>query len=214
MPELVTFSNVKRILSTALYQPQYMFEKFAQVLAGLEQHNGSSYLEWMANRNPSPVPFCELTPVPPTTPLKDGDVNTEDAFAAIMCADAEPLIESVEEFEKYATRLEEISSAAGAVQVLFRVACAGRKLRPKWRFTGETTGSPRVHGIWSLSIIDILMFAGPFVANTSFPILFIANMADNVTPLVSARNNSEGFQDSVILVQNSYGVSNVNCRLQ
>lgn len=43
--------------------------------------------------------------------------------------------------------------------------------------------------------------------NTSFPILYVANMADNVTPLISARNNSLGFKDSVVLVQNSYGVS-------
>ena len=48
---------------------------------------------------------------------------------------------------------------------------------------------------------------GPFEAETSFPILFIANMADNITPLVSARNNSAGFPGSVVLIQNSYGVS-------
>lgn len=46
---------------------------------------------------------------------------------------------------------------------------------------------------------------GPFEAKTAFPILFIANMADNATPLVSARNNAQGFEGSVLLVQKSYG---------
>lgn len=49
--------------------------------------------------------------------------------------------------------------------------------------------------------------AGPFEGNTSHPILYIANAADNITPLISAKNNSAGFPGSVILVQrNSYGV--------
>ena len=53
-----------------------------------------------------------------------------------------------------------------------------------------------------------LLVTGPFRGNTSHPIIYLSNMADNVTPLVSARNNSAGFPGSVILVQeNSYGVS-------
>jgi hypothetical protein len=40
--------------------------------------------------------------------------------------------------------------------------------------------------------------------------LFIANKADNVTPLRSALKNAEGFKGSVVLVQNSYGVSNLD----
>jgi len=43
-------------------------------------------------------------------------------------------------------------------------------------------------------------------ADTSFPILYIGNIADNVTPLASARNNSALFPSSAVLVQKSYGV--------
>ena len=45
----------------------------------------------------------------------------------------------------------------------------------------------------------------PFTGNTSHPILFLANFADNVTLPVNARVNSEGFPRSVVLVSNSYG---------
>jgi hypothetical protein len=50
------------------------------------------------------------------------------------------------------------------------------------------------------------MLLGPFTGKTSHPILYISNKADNITPLISARNNSAGFPGSVVLVQNSYGV--------
>ena len=55
---------------------------------------------------------------------------------------------------------------------------------------------------------DAPMLVGPFEGNTSYPILYLANSADNITPLISAKNNSAGFPGSVILVQqNTYGVS-------
>ena len=52
-----------------------------------------------------------------------------------------------------------------------------------------------------------LVWADDFGGDTAFPILFIGNLADNVTPLQSAWNNSAKFPSSRVLVQNSYGVS-------
>jgi hypothetical protein len=50
-------------------------------------------------------------------------------------------------------------------------------------------------------------FAADFRGDTAHPILYIGNMADNVTPLQSSFNNSAKFRSSVVLKQNSYGVS-------
>jgi hypothetical protein len=55
--------------------------------------------------------------------------------------------------------------------------------------------------------VPLTPWIGPFTGNTSTPILFIANKADNVTPYRSAVQNARGFKDSVVLVQDSYGVS-------
>ncbi|TFK64069.1 alpha/beta-hydrolase [Pluteus cervinus] len=48
-------------------------------------------------------------------------------------------------------------------------------------------------------------FQGPFVANTSFPILLIGNTADPVTPLWAAQKMSKGFKNSMVLTQDTPG---------
>jgi hypothetical protein len=183
LPEIITYSKVRKFISAALYRPIQKFGPLADALAALEKGDGLTYLS-IVNPAANALPeTCDQNPIPPTVPLDALFEGTDDAFPAIMCSDAEPLTETAVEFEEYANALQEISKAAGAVNVLFRISCAGRTIRPKWRFSG------------------------PFTGNTSYPILFIANVADNVTPLVSARNNSQGFDGSVVLIQNALGVS-------
>ncbi|KAK0656956.1 TAP-like protein-domain-containing protein [Cercophora newfieldiana] len=180
MPELVTFTHVKRMLATALYQPIYRFQRVASVLAALEAGDGRPYHAYTSADQPASTPFCssETTP-PPSAPGPDED--TPDSFAAILCSDGEPFAYTPTTYESYVRAVQNLSTLIGGDQATTRLSCAGRTIRPKWRF------------------------AGPFSANTSFPVLFVNNIADNITPLVSARNNSAGFPGSVVLVQNSYG---------
>ncbi|KAH9905250.1 alpha/beta-hydrolase [Xylariomycetidae sp. FL2044] len=178
MPQLITWSHVKRLTSRALYQPIYMFKNYARVLNALEAGDGKPFYELIKSENSAP-PICSIEAIPPNVPrLEEGN---DAAFPAIMCADSPPINQTVEDFASFVDQLVDISSSAGDVNALFRLACIGRTIRPKWTFNG------------------------PFKGNTSHPILYVANMADNISPLVSARNNSVGFPGSVILVQNSYG---------
>lgn len=50
-------------------------------------------------------------------------------------------------------------------------------------------------------------YTGNFQAKTESPMLFVGNDFDIVTPLVSARNASAGFEGSVVLQHGGYGVS-------
>ncbi|KAI8959394.1 alpha/beta-hydrolase [Daldinia sp. FL1419] len=178
MPQLITWSHLKRLISAALYRPIFMFKKFAKVLKALEDGNGGPFYELVKSEQSAPS-ICSIKAIPPNVPrLEEGN---DDAFPAILCADAPPVEDTVYDFVEFVERLTRISSAAGDVNSLFRLACIGRTIRPKWRYDG------------------------PFEGNTSHPILYIANMADNISPLISARNNSQGFPGSVVLVQNSYG---------
>ncbi|KAI0153115.1 hypothetical protein GGR57DRAFT_503254 [Xylariaceae sp. FL1272] len=178
MPQLITWSHVRRLTSAALYRPILMFQQFASVLAALEAGDGRPFYNMMQLGGGAP-PVCSVEGIPPDVPrLEEGN---SDAFPAIMCADLPMLNDTVEDFVSFVEDLNDISRAVGDVNALFRLACIGRSVRSKWRYDG------------------------PFTGNTSFPILYIANMADNVSPLVSATNNSQGFPGSVVLVQNSYG---------
>ncbi|KAI0105366.1 alpha/beta-hydrolase [Hypoxylon sp. NC0597] len=178
MPQLITWSHLKRLISAALYRPIFMFKNFANVLSALENGDGQPFYQLVKSEK-SITPICSVEALPPNVPrLEEGNA---DAFPAILCADSPPVEDTVEEFTKFVEELIHISSAAGDVNALFRMACVGRTVRPRWRYTG------------------------PFEGNTSHPILYVANIADNVAPLISARNNSQGFPGSIVLVQNSYG---------
>ncbi|EPE06209.1 alpha beta hydrolase fold family [Ophiostoma piceae UAMH 11346] len=182
LPNLVTYSRLRRFMSSTLYQPQRMFVRFAEIVAALERGDGRPFYDFYSGSGSLQNAVCQAESVSPTLPLPGLVEGNDDAFPAIMCADSVPPPDTVEAFSLIVKDFEAMSYAAGAVNVLFPIHCVNRKVRAKWRF------------------------AGPYGAsNTSFPILFVANMADNVTPLISARNNSAGFPSSVVLVQQSYG---------
>ncbi|KAL0935905.1 alpha beta hydrolase fold family [Colletotrichum truncatum] len=182
VPTMVTYSKVKILLSSVLYQPQYQFENFARILAALEKRDGRLYYQHYNPSKPAPAPACAPQPVSPFEPLPGIFEGTEDAFPVIMCADHPPVHHlTLEEVKRQSEELIKLSPATGSINVPFSVTCNQRKTRPRWRFSG------------------------PFEGKTSHPILFIANKFDNITPLISARNNSAGFPGSTVLVQNSYG---------
>ncbi|KXJ90455.1 TAP-like protein-domain-containing protein [Microdochium bolleyi] len=178
MPQLVTWSHLKRFVSRTMYQPLLMFPVFAKILVDLERKDGRSFYDLLLAEN-SDTSFCSIEAIPPTLPRHE-EGNSE-AYPAIACADGVPNNDTLEDFVEILERYRGISTVSGEVNAAMRLACVGRTVRPKWRFEG------------------------PFGGETRHPILYVANVADNITPLISARNNSELFPGSVILTQNSYG---------
>lgn len=196
VPQLVTYSHIRRMLSTALYQPILRFPQIARVLSSLEAGDALPYHQYTlsdATSTPprpspplSPPTTCEATsnetpPPPPLTPLIVKEESNPDASSSIMCSDALPFVSTPHDFALYTQLLLNISEAAGAVQASFRLSCAGRTVRPVWE--------PFDH---SLAFREV---------ETAHPILFINNEFDNVTPLVSARKNARGFRGAKVLVQ-------------
>ncbi|KAK0429846.1 TAP-like protein-domain-containing protein, partial [Armillaria borealis] len=106
--------------------------------------------------------------------------NSWEAQIAISCGDAPNITESVADLFAYWDIVKGVSTFADK---LFprRISCSGWKFHREGRFTG------------------------PITANTSYPILFIGNTADSVTPLSTAKKTSRAFPGSVVLTQNSSG---------
>ena len=156
-----------------------MFPPLAEALAALESGDGSLFLD-LSGRNEGDPLLCDDGRDSPTPEFPDVE-GSPDASTAILCSDQAPQNDTVDTFEEYLEKAIETSKSAGATMASMRLGCVGWKVEAKWRF------------------------AGPFTGNTSHPILFIANTADNVTPLISAQLNAKGFPGSALLVSNSYG---------
>jgi hypothetical protein len=200
MPEIISYFDVRRMQSRALYQPLLLFPSLAEALAGLEHRDGRAFIKLTGPQ------FQDLftcgTPDIPTPEDPELLESTADASTAIMCSDGSILYDTVDSLQDYVNVLLNMSKAAGGTLASFKLACIGWSIEAKWRFTGEYWPFLLTRRFQGLTIT-----LGPFAGNTSSPILFIANEADGITPLRSAVQNARGFQDSVILVQNSYGVS-------
>lgn len=142
-PQIISYSSVKRLISSALYRPILLFPVLAEILAALEKGDGLPFLRF-TERDGLRVPF-----IPDAScgggsggDGSEGDEmpeidGSDDAFKAVMCTDGGEMKDTVEEFQEYTRGLMEVSKSAGAVQSQdFRLSCAGWKVRAKWRFTG------------------------------------------------------------------------------
>ncbi|KAK0228236.1 TAP-like protein-domain-containing protein [Armillaria fumosa] len=103
-----------------------------------------------------------------------------DSQMAIMCNDGAPVPRNLEAAQSYYDRMTEAFDW-GSMWAGLRISCSG----------------------WPELSKD--KFQGPFIANTSHPLLLIGNTADPVTPLVAAKHMSKGFTGSVVLTQDSPG---------
>ncbi|TVY41362.1 Tripeptidyl aminopeptidase [Lachnellula subtilissima] len=186
-PQIVSYSKVKRMIGSTLYRPLVMFPALADALAALEIGDGTVFLELATQKFDDPL-LCETRysvqeggdPTDPTPETPEAEAS-EDAGTTILCSDGGWMNDTVDEFGSYVDGLMTRSQSVGAIMAEMRLACVHWSVQAKWKFNG------------------------PFEGNTSHPILFIANRADNVTPLRSAQINAKGFPGSVILVQNGYG---------
>ncbi|KAK6600109.1 alpha/beta hydrolase fold family protein [Botrytis cinerea] len=191
-PKVLTYSDVKNSVIYSLYQPLALFSHFAKALAALEADDGIPFLKLaiaQGHIQPSFTCGCDSPECEEESgwPLKA--IGNGDAATYVKCGEGEADADkdSLEVMIKYEEELRRKSPLSASVMFNIRLACAGWKSRTKWNFVG------------------------PFEQNTSHPILFIGNSADNITPLASAIHNSHFFPGSSVLVQNSYGHTSASC---
>ncbi|KAF4574323.1 hypothetical protein EYR40_005957 [Pleurotus pulmonarius] len=107
-----------------------------------------------------------------------------DATFVIRCTDGQEVRDTVDESEVYVRQLLS-QTQWGELLAIARVACAAWPQQEKRHFRG------------------------PFVGNTSHPILWIGNTADPVTPIAAAHKMARGYPGSVVLTQDSPGHASI-----
>lgn len=113
----------------------------------------------------------------------DSSIALTTAISAIHCSDAKLRVTTFNEYRPALEQMYSTSSIMGDASHLVRMRCAQWKIAPKERYEGG------------------------FTVQTKNPVLFIGNTWDGHTPLASAYNVSSGFNGSVVLEVNGYGVS-------
>ncbi|PSN69676.1 hypothetical protein BS50DRAFT_487989, partial [Corynespora cassiicola Philippines] len=175
-PEIFTYSDIKSLLFSSLYQPIAFFRLVSQVLIEIEAGGGKTLEALLIANRPLHVYHCPLNGTDP------GTYSWYDPQHAILCSDGEDQTSlDIKAFEDYWHLLEGISPTSGAIWSDLRMSCASWKIKAVYKYSGN------------------------FGGNTSHPILWISNTADPVTPLQSGRHMQNKFPGSAILVQDSAG---------
>ncbi|KAJ7152394.1 Alpha/Beta hydrolase protein [Mycena filopes] len=175
---LVDYSLLRMVIFNSLYMPYMYFPPLAQALASLEGGNATALYD-MFQELSGDVPFecdCNTNDTAPFT------ANGAEAAIAVQCGDAAPVNDSIGQLTDFYQNAARTSHFVEFFVGANRLSCTG------WQLHREDT------------------FRGPVAAaNTSFPLLFVANTADPVTPKAGTLNTAAGFPGSGFLLQDSPG---------
>lgn len=180
-PDVLTYSDVKAVIFSALYSPKVTFPQIAELLFELERGYGYiiTLLAAKYQYTHAHVYSCSEASLP--------EASTFTPTFAVLCSDSiDETYLDIKQFSEYWDLLEGLSPAAGAIWSMLRLRCASWKIKASHKFNG------------------------PFGGNTSNPILFVSNTADPVTPLRSGRLMHSFFPNSGILVSDMAGHCSVS----
>ncbi|KAH8817355.1 TAP-like protein-domain-containing protein [Xylogone sp. PMI_703] len=179
VPEIITYSDVKWLIFFSIYDPVDKWPLMARALSQLREGNATDLINLLGFKRPLQLStYCGQN--------NKTKISYEGSFdevgMAILCSDGDDMSkQTFEDFQLYQQQLEHQSPSIGAIWARIRLACTGWKIRSKSRFTG------------------------PFEGNTYWPILWLGNRADPVTPISNAKRMAKSFPGSVVLQQECEG---------
>lgn len=181
-PVIITYSDIKRLFFSVLYAPTYGFPGIAFIMDFILKDQ----LQWIAQVFSISFPF-EIYPV--CGEPRPAWMYPNEAQPAIMCSDKRyPLNETVPNLKDMFETMSNVSSFAD-VWLTVMLGCEG----------------------WGIEAIDPPMRWDDHPAHkqkpikTSFPVLFISNTYDPVTPLRAGVDMAKKFVDAGLIEQKSMG---------
>lgn len=183
-PEIISYQDVVSRVFDAVYKPIDEFPLLDELLTDLVVGNGSQFAAYKNGRYTVSCPSTSCEDAEPYSgecdPYRSFNL---DASRAVFCTDADSIYgESPEVFKETWNELSEHSELFSDLWILVRMGCVGWKLRPSWRFRGKLQISVFITRS-SVNVNFWLMSPGPFAGKPSFPILWIGNSRDPVTPV-------------------------------
>lgn len=181
-PEVITYSFMKLFVFTVLYSPLQGFPALAATLADLERGDGTEIAQFVRLLYSFSCP-SEQSKEAAQQRISGGlGMIQQDATLAIACSDGDDQgWLDRDGFREHVANLTKLAPSIGEMWAEIRMGCIHYRMRPVHRFEG------------------------PWVANTSHPLLEIGNIADPVTPGRFAKKMAKGFPGSVALIQDSAG---------
>ncbi|KAK2760779.1 hypothetical protein FQN54_002016 [Arachnomyces sp. PD_36] len=182
-PEIIRYQDIINRIFSSLYKPIEDFPVLDELLTDLVVGTGSKFASYKSGLRTVSCPSasCQDTDLDSTECDPFRPFNF-DASRVTFCTDAESIHgESPDAFKEKWYQLSEQSELFSDFWILIRMTCVGWNLRPSWRF------------------------GGPFTGTTSYPILWIGNSRDPVTPVSNARKMAQGFKGSEVLEINTEG---------
>ena len=160
-PDLITYSDVKRALKSAVYAPIQLFPSFVEHLVDLSNFNGTSFAATRRQISSLIIPtrkHCQIHPYTPECQVPTGSYG--ETRVGTLCTDGNSTSGiSRQNFEAFRDTVAEQSRLIGDIWPEPRMSCIAWNVTPKWRFPG------------------------PFNAVTSQPILMVGTTLDPCTPL-------------------------------
>ena len=140
LPILVTYGLLQALTRGMLYKPLATAPVMARIYAALERGDGMPFYDTVLaelgnDGDPMSKLLCSITETPATEPKET--VHELDAFPAIMCSDGVPVNDTPEELAQYLEKIRGVSKWIGAANMIFRLPCVGRTVRPEWRFVPQ-----------------------------------------------------------------------------
>lgn len=197
-PDLITYSDLKTIIFTALYQPLATFPALAEILVAVESRKPTALVDYKTMFDIKSFITCRA-PVPPgagLAPLTPPDnLHAHEATSAILCSDGTPLSPTLtaQDFLPYISFLRSQSRTSADPWAQIRLSCVGWKAqareKPPKILTRDT---PPHHGS---------------KLRPRNPVLLVNTDRDPVTPVRNAFLMREWFEEGKagLLVQEGVG---------